>query len=45
MDEVNRNMIRFHIVNGAKVIKEHILDDGRKRSFLKYNLTEKFKKK
>ena len=45
VDEVNRNMIRFHIVNGAKVIKEQILDDGRKRSFLKYNLTEKFKKK
>lgn len=45
VDEVNRNMIRFHIVNGAKVMKEQILDDGRKRSFLKYNLIEKFKKK
>lgn len=42
VDEVNHNMIRFHIVNGAKVIDEKILDDGRKRSFLKYNLTEKF---
>ena len=43
VDEINRNMIRFHIVNGAKIIKECTLDDGRKRSFLKYNLTEKFK--
>ena len=45
VDDVNHNMIRFHVLNGAKVMGEKLLDDGRKRSFLKYNLTEKFTKK
>lgn len=45
VDDINHNMIRFHVLNGAEVMGEKLLDDGRKRSFLKYNLKEKFAKK
>jgi hypothetical protein len=37
VDEVNYNILKLHIKLGAIVIKEQILPDGRKRSFIEYN--------
>jgi hypothetical protein len=41
VDIVNKNVFHFHKLNGAKIIDEMILPDGRIRALMRYNLVER----
>lgn len=44
VDNDNKKILKFHKINGAKIEKEIILNDGRTRSFMFYDLnTHKYK--
>lgn len=38
VDLVNKNILKFQLANGSKIISKHILPDGRERVFLKTSL-------
>lgn len=42
VDVINKRIVNFHKWNGAELINEIILPDGRRRLIMKYNLENKF---
>jgi len=44
VDIVNKKIVRFHEINGATLINKVVLDDGRERLLMKYDLDKKYNK-
>ena len=41
VDSINKNIVLFHKFLGAKILKENVLPDGRKRYFVEYKNNKK----